>query len=208
MSSAIELADWRRKVSDLYGRVRNNAHPRAAWRDWVSSRQDLFRNHPQSPLEPDDKNKAFEIPVFAYEPRFRFDVGYESVPDKDPITIELGADGTIVLKPALRTLGLKPRLDAELTIYWIGGYGGGLFLPFRDATSGAETYGGGRYLLDGIKGADLGQTDDGHLILDFNFAYNPTCAWSPNWVCPLAPAENTLSVPVRAGERVPELDII
>jgi uncharacterized protein (DUF1684 family) len=104
--------------------------------------------------------------------------------------------------PFARTAGLRQRLGDELTLYWIGGYGGGVFLPFKDATSGRETYGGGRYLLDTIKSADLGTTADGAVILDFNFAYNPSCAYSDRWTCPLAPAANQLPAAVRAGERM------
>jgi uncharacterized protein (DUF1684 family) len=81
---------------------------------------------------------------------------------------------------------------------------GGVFLPFVDATSGTETYGGGRYLLDTIKGADLGAVgSDGTLVLDFNFSYFPSCAYSSRYVCPLAPSGNRLSGAVRAGERHP-----
>ncbi|MGH6914787.1 MAG: DUF1684 domain-containing protein, partial [Geminicoccales bacterium] len=98
--------------------------------------------------------------------------------------------------------GLERRLGVELCVYWIGGYGGGVFLPFRDATSGRQTYGGGRYLLDSIKSADLGETSDGRVILDFNFAYHPSCAYSDRWICPLSPVENTLPVAIRAGERL------
>jgi uncharacterized protein (DUF1684 family) len=87
----------------------------------------------------------------------------------------------------------------ELSLYWLEGYGGGIFLPFADTTRGSETYGGGRYLLDTVKGADLGEAD-GQLVLDFNFAYNPSCAYDPRWVCPLSPPENRLDVAVRAGE--------
>jgi uncharacterized protein (DUF1684 family) len=101
-----------------------------------------------------------------------------------------------------RTDGLTQPLGDELTLYWIEGYGAGLFLPFRDATCSVETYGGGRYLLDAIKGADLGATDDGRLILDFNFAYHPSCVHAPDWICPLAPAENHLPNAVRGGERL------
>ena len=87
-----------------------------------------------------------------------------------------------------------------LEVSWLPGYGGGAFLCFRDATSGKESYGGGRYLLDTVKGADLGERD-GRLVLDFNFAYNPSCCYDPGWVCPLAPPANRLPVPVEAGER-------
>src|SRR3954454_128722 len=88
----------------------------------------------------------------------------------------------------------------ELELYWLAGYGGGLFMPFADATSGAETYGAGRYLLATAKGTDLG-TRDGRLVLDFNLAYNPSCSYDPRWTCPLAPAPNRLAIPVRLGGR-------
>ena len=89
----------------------------------------------------------------------------------------------------------------SLDLHWLEGYGGGVFLSFADATSGRETYGACRYLLDTVKGADLGSLD-GRLVLDFNFAYNPSCSYDPRWVCPLAPPENRLPVPVYAGERL------
>src|SRR5204862_7598233 len=88
----------------------------------------------------------------------------------------------------------------ELELYWLEGYGGGLFLPFRDRTSGKETYGAGRYLLDTVKGADLGMEGD-RLVLDFNVSYNPSCAYDPRWVCPLAPTANSLPLGITAGER-------
>ena len=77
-----------------------------------------------------------------------------------------------------------------------------MFVPLKDLTAGVTSYGGGRYLLDTVKGADLG-TEDGRLVLDFNLAYNPSCAYDPRWVCPLAPPANRLPVPIRAGERMP-----
>jgi uncharacterized protein (DUF1684 family) len=73
-------------------------------------------------------------------------------------------------------------------------------VPLRDATAGTTTYGAGRYLLDTVKGADLGMEGD-RLVLDFNFAYNPSCAYDPRWVCPLAPPPNRLDVAIEAGER-------
>ena len=85
-------------------------------------------------------------------------------------------------------------------MHWLEAYGGGLFLPVRDATYGATSYGGGRYVLDTVKGADLGADGD-RLIVDFNFAFNPSCAYDPGWVCPLAPPANRLPVAVEAGER-------
>ena len=85
----------------------------------------------------------------------------------------------------------------------MAGYAGGLFIPFRDATNGTETYGAGRYLVDAAKSADLGgDPATGTLILDFNFAFQPSCAFDPRWACPLAPPENRLEIPIRAGERL------
>ena len=92
--------------------------------------------------------------------------------------------------------------DLELPLYWLDGYGGGVFLPFADATSGATTYGAGRYLLDTVKGADLGGGGDS-LVLDFNFAFNPSCAWSDAWPCPLAPRANWLDLRIAGGELLP-----
>jgi uncharacterized protein len=90
-------------------------------------------------------------------------------------------------------------VDCRLGVYWFDDYAGGIFIPFRDATNGDETYGGGRYLWDSAKGADLG-LEDSRLVLDFNYAYHPSCVYDARWSCPLAPVENRLDVPVRAGE--------
>ncbi len=103
----------------------------------------------------------------------------------------------------------QSALDAEhqsvsLSFYWLDIYGGGLFLPFRDTTCPAESYGGGRYLFDTIKGSDFlpvpGEQHWMRIILDFNYAYNPSCAYNSRWTCPLAPLENRLNIPIRAGE--------
>ena len=92
-----------------------------------------------------------------------------------------------------------------MTVFRIVGYGGGLFLPFRDGTSGKQTYGGGRYLFDTIKNTDAGCVEispgSRHVVLDFNYAYNPSCAYDHRWACPLAPRENWLPVPIEAGEK-------
>ncbi|MEA2485143.1 MAG: uncharacterized protein QOD46_254, partial [Actinomycetota bacterium] len=91
-------------------------------------------------------------------------------------------------------------VERELELYWLDGYGGGLFVPFRDGTAGTETYGAGRYLFDTIKGADLGMKED-RIVFDFNFAFNPSCAYDPLWVCPLAPPPNRLDIAIPAGEK-------
>ena len=91
----------------------------------------------------------------------------------------------------------------RLGLYWMAGYAGGLFLPFRDGTNGSETYGAGRYLLDAAKSADLGAgTAPDSLVLDFNFAFQPSCAFDPIRSCPLAPPETRLDIRIEAGERL------
>jgi uncharacterized protein (DUF1684 family) len=195
------LWDWRRRIAELYAEVRTLEPPRLGWQLWRETRDELFRTHPQSPLEPAARAAA-RLPLFAYDPAFRLTADLVPAAERAPVTLSGGGDGAIRILPFARTSGLEPKLGAELTLYWIGGYGGGVFLPFQDATSGRETYGGGRYLLDTIKGADLGHTAGGRAILDFNFAYNPSCAYSDRWVCPLAPPGNALPTPVRAGERM------
>ena len=196
------LWDWRRRIAELYAEVRALEHPRLGWQLWRETRDGLFREHPQSPLEPPQRAAFRHLPLFDYDPALRCTVGLEPAAGGEPVTMSGGGDGAIRMLPFARTAGLALRLGGELTLYWIGGYGGGVFLPFKDATSGAETYGGGRYLLDTVKSADLGTAADGKVILDFNFAYNPSCAYSDRWTCPLAPAANQLTRELRAGERM------
>ncbi|MGI4765503.1 MAG: DUF1684 domain-containing protein [Janthinobacterium lividum] len=197
------LWDWRRRVSDLYGAVRAEPDPRRAWALWRATRDSLFRDHPQSPLEPDARRRFTGLPVFDYDPALRFLVEIDPV-EAEPLAAEAGRDGALSLLPFGRTRGLAAALGSELALFWVGGYGGGVFLPFADATSGEDTYGGGRYLLDTIKSADLGSDAKGRTVLDFNFAYNPSCSYSPAWVCPLSPPGNRLGVAVRAGEKRPD----
>ena len=196
---ALALADWRRRVFELYRDVREDRDPEAAWRRWRAGRDELFRDHPQSPL-PAGERAGFEgLPYFAYDPAARV---LATVAPLEPETLEIATSGDEPFRftrfgKAAFELGSE---SLELELYWLEGYGGGLYLPFADATSSDETYGAGRYLLDTIKGADLG-SEDGRLVLDFNFAYNPSCSYDPRWTCPLAPPPNRLAIPVRMGER-------
>jgi uncharacterized protein len=197
----ITLADWRRRLYELYASIRANADPAQAWRLWRNRRDALLRDHPQSPLSSSERATFAGLSYFNYDPAARHLVDLEPIERDAPETQSLRDDGQIRLSPFARTRGLADPLGGELVVYWIAGYGGGIFLPFADGTSGRETYGGGRYLLDGIKGADLGMSGD-RLVLDFNFAYNPSCAYGPRWSCPLAPPHNRLPKPVRAGEQI------
>ncbi len=202
MSDPLTLADWRRQVAEIYADVRGAAEPAAAWTVWRERRDGLFREHAESPVR--GQRTFASLPFHAYDPAWRFEAEYQLADGAD-VTWPAGADGSVSGRPFAHTVGLEPKLGSELTLFWLTGYGGGVFLPFADTTNGISTYGGGRYLLDGIKGADLG-VRDGRLILDFNFAYNPSCAYSPEWVCPLAPAEYRVDVPITAGEKTPRPD--
>lgn len=194
------LHDWRRQIADLYAAVR--ALPAIdGWSRWRHVRDRLFAEHRQSPLEAGRRARFRSLDYFAYDPALRFEVSLGPATDRDAIYLELGKDGRMTLRPYALTHGLCDALGAELTLYWIEGYGGGVFLPFSDETNGKATFAGGRYLLDTIKSADLGHAADGRMILDFNFAYYPSCAYSEAWVCPLSPPENRLPVSIRAGER-------
>ena len=117
-----------------------------------------------------------------------------------------GEDGVIRYRRAGRLDFQLREVQCRLTVFSLVGYGGGLFLPFRDATSGHQTYGGGRYLFDTVKNTDglalIIKAGSPHVTIDFNFAYNPSCAYDARWACPLAPRENWLTVPVEAGEKV------
>jgi uncharacterized protein (DUF1684 family) len=195
----LELLDWKRRVFALYQRVREADEPERAWEDWRRTRDELFATHPQSPLTSEAHELFDGLHYFDYDPAARVRA---EVSETEPRRYEIGTsgDGAYAFN-RFATAGFElggERLELEL--YWLEGYGGGLFLPFADATSGDETYGAGRYLLDTVKGADLGVEDD-RLVLDFNFAYNPSCSYDPSWVCPLATPANRLSQPVGAGER-------
>jgi uncharacterized protein (DUF1684 family) len=197
----LELSDYRRRVNDLYAlvRARQNA-PRAAWELWRQGRDDLFAHHPQSALEANDRRSFSQLTYFPYDLTWKHVVLVDESVSHEIIDVPLEADGPVRMVRIGRVTVGPVALAVHLYLYWILDYGGGLFLPFRDATNDNETFGGGRYLLDGAKGADLGW-EDGRLILDFNFAYNPSCAYNTHWQCPLPPSENWLSLSIRAGEK-------
>ena len=200
----IDLLDWRRRVAGLYADVRGSEDPQIAWRRWRKGRDLLFETHGQSPLPAETRAVFSGLPFFDYDPGLRVRVSLAPSTDEAAFDIPAGEDGPVSLQPFALTEGLAPVVGRELTIYWLGGYGGGVFLPFKDGSAGRSTYGGGRYLLDSIKGADLGPSCDGQICIDFNFAYNPSCAYSDRWICPLAPVANHLGVTIEAGEKNPD----
>jgi uncharacterized protein (DUF1684 family) len=203
------LADWRRQVATLYVEVRKLAEidPAVAHRRWREARDELFREHPQSPVQRGAR-QGFEAQYFEYEPALRFTLPLVPAPPAQPgaLAIELPNSGESSLQFSRIGRVTIPFAEGQrsLSVFWMAGYSGGLFIPFRDATNGRETYGAGRYLVDAAKSADLGGDPVvGTMVLDFNFAYQPSCAFDPRWACPLAPPENVLDVAIRAGERLP-----
>jgi len=198
----LELLDWKRRVFDLYRSIRADSDPLGAWDTWRDCRDGLISGHPQSPLDP-GRRVGFSPEHCDYDPDAR------TFAEVVPVT-PAGANVPMSRSEDARFTHFGNAVfsifgrESTLALYWLEGYGGGVFLSFTDATSAEETYGAGRYLLDTVKGADLG-TSDGRLVLDFNFAFNPSCAYDARWACPLAPPENRLSFAVRAGERKPPL---
>ena len=197
-AETLELLDWKRRVFSLYAAVRT-MEPEAAWKLWRETRDELFRSHPQSPLPAERRTSFAGLEYWPYDPQARVSATLEDV-EAAPTPVETSGTEPILFRPFARASFELRGEPLALELAWLAAYGGGVFLCFRDATSGRESYGGGRYLLDTVKGADLGE-DDGRLVLDFNFAYNPSCAYDPGWVCPLAPPANRLTIPVEAGER-------
>ncbi len=195
----LDLVDWRRRVGDLY---------RISGPDAITQfrhgRDDLFRSHPQSPIEPEERAAFTGLHYFPPDPALRVDARFEPG-DGTELPIDTGGeDGAVRYRRAgILVFGLHGQ-ECRLTVLSLVQYAGGLFAPFRDATSGRETYGGGRYLFDTAKDTDglvLEITPgSSEVVIDFNYAYNASCAYSPRWACPLAPPENYLKVPVRAGE--------
>jgi uncharacterized protein len=237
-AETLQLADWRRRVADLYAEVRRLAPTdyEGALELWRSTRERLFREHPQSPV-PAAKRYDFTARHYPLDPAMRFEVTVEGDSPAEPRSadsafattqLNFGAVDDAATRSGGLALATPMAMDLpvsaggtmamrrighveipfvagarRLGVFWMSGYAGGLFIPFRDATNGSETYGAGRYLLDAAKSADLGgDPARGTLILDFNFAFHPSCAFDPKWACPLAPPENRLNLPIRAGERL------
>jgi uncharacterized protein (DUF1684 family) len=211
----LDLYDYRRRVAALYQkralREATGDDPAAIWEHWREERDWLFKEHPQSALNAEDRATFTGLRYFPYDPTLRVEATLapqpaqetEELPSSGPRSVQYPRAGTV-------TFSLNGA-QLSLAVYWIDVYGGGLFLPFGDATSGTETYGAGRYLFDTVKGSDFLRLDDdaaaapgfagGRVLLDFNYAYNPSCSYDARWVCPLASRENVLAMPIRAGER-------
>lgn len=198
----LQLADYRRRVAAMYHDVRGrDLTPRERLRRFRAVKDELFRTHPQSPIPHADRPSFPGLSYWPYDPDLRLKVRLQPAPGEPERGVPRSGGGE--MHPQ-RIGSVSFRLGDDhhrLAVYWFTDYAGGIFLPFRDSTNGTETYGGGRYLWDSAKGADLGSADD-ELILDFNYAYHPSCVYDPQWSCPLAPPANRLDIPIRGGERL------
>ncbi|HZO72729.1 MAG TPA: DUF1684 domain-containing protein [Ktedonobacteraceae bacterium] len=208
MSDYLDLYDYRCRMTALY---RDRREAFAAGEDAAAilqhfreGKDNLFAHHPQSALDTAQRQHFQGLRYFPYNPAMSFAVDIDTVIEPVRQHVAMNADESMTMTTIGRVHFTVEHTPVTLSIYWLDIYGGGLFLPFRDATCPGESYGGGRYLFDTIKGSDpLPAPGSDHwqrIILDFNYAYNPSCAYNDRWVCPLAPIENRLSVAIRAGE--------
>ena len=202
--TALDIADWRLRTFDLYATVRKIAadSPAEAHAYWRHTRDRMFVTHPASPLTRAAKAEFSGLKTADYDPIYRFHVPITPEGAGREMNVETGTDG-VVRFVRLGTFDL-PEIG-QLAVWKHQGYGGGIFVPFRDATAGQPggSYGAGRYLIDTIKGAFHGVTGSGpdaSFVLDFNFAYNPSCAYNEAWACPLPGPSNRLAVELPAGE--------
>lgn len=187
----LELADWRERVARLY-------LSGAGLDGFRAGRDELFATHPQSPIAAECRRSFSGLRYYPPEPGAVVEAPLE--PAGGGLSIDTGGpDGAV----GYRRVAVARTPYGPLTLFWIEAYGGGLFLPFRDATSAKTTYGAGRYLTDTVKGTfgrGVEMVAADRVRLDFNYAYNPSCAYDDRWACPLAPVENRLVEPVAAGE--------
>src|SRR5476651_1647722 len=180
--TALEIVDWRRRVFALYAEVREATDLPAAHDHWRRARDELFATHPSTPLLPDDRADFAGLPVTPSAPAWRFEVAIAPAALRH-MDVETGTDGVVPFE--LLGIADVPGV-VPLEVWKLSSYAGGILVPIKDALHGKRggTYGGGRYLIDTIKGAFLGAGQGADsLVLDFNFAYNPSCAYDPAWAC-------------------------
>ena len=188
--NALQLAGYRAATARMYLAETDLAGFRA-------DRDELFGTNPQSPIA--DRGRFRGLRYFAPDPAAVADVDLR--PAEGEIDIDTGGEDGVV---HYTRAGILDTPWGELSLWWLAAYGGGLFLPVRDGTCGAESYGGGRYLTDTIKGTHgrgVQLLGDGRVRLDMNYLYNPSCAYDDRWLCPLAPPENRVTTHLAAGEQ-------
>jgi uncharacterized protein (DUF1684 family) len=208
MSDYLDLYNYRARVAEMYRARRQAAlageDAESILQRFRESKDELFAKHSQSALDQEQKQQFQGLRYFPYNPAMCVEADIVSDVEPLQVSVAMNAEETMTMTTVGRLHFILEGVKVALSLYWLNIYAGGLFLPFRDTTSPAVSYGGGRYLFDTIKGSDFipvpGSSGNERILLDFNYAYNPSCAYNDRWVCPLAPIENRLKVPVRAGE--------
>jgi len=152
----------------------------------------VFGHDPHSPLPPEERRSFRGLSYFDENPRLVIEATIDRNVEPGEVRMTTSAGDEQVYE---RYGVVRFSVDDERTqvVLYASDDSDELFIPFRDATSGRETYGAGRYLEVHAHGDEV--------TIDFNYAYNPNCAYDPAWSCPLPPAENWLKVPIRAGEK-------
>jgi uncharacterized protein (DUF1684 family) len=158
-------------------------------------RDQFFHSHAHSPLLPEQRERFQGLSYYPENADLRFvvDLDRDAV-SHQPVVLATTTGEPKEFVPAGKVTVTIDGTPVSFVVYREVGRGR-YFLPFRDATAGTETYPVGRYL-------DPQETPDGRLVIDFNYAYNPYCAYNDRWTCPIPPAENVVNVPIRAGERL------
>ena len=192
----LDLLDYRRRVAGTYNLIRSKGTSKPeSFSAFRASRDELFAQHPQSPLDTEQKLSFTHLNYYPYNPAYRVLAEVQLLDAPLEYESDGGDDGAVKIRQ-IGTVDISlPHGSGSLGVFWIAGYGGGVFIPFRDATNGDSTYGAGRFLY-----SELPQ--GGKVELDFNQATNPFCAYTPYATCPLPPSQNRLDFRVEAGEKV------
>jgi len=166
-------------------------------------KDDFFAEHPQSPIPPEHRDDFDGLDYFEPTPDYRLEATVTVHDDPEPVEMETTASNPVRY---LRVVTFAFEVGGEehtLAGYRQEGDDGAIFVPFRDKTTGQQTYHNGRYM----ELEPDGEPADGDAVtIDFNLAYNPFCAYSETFSCPLPPEENWLEIVVPAGEKTPDIE--
>lgn len=165
-----------------------------------AAKDHYFATDPGSPLSAAQRAAFSGLQYYPYDPSLVVRGTVRQPLDGAPFTVQTSTGEQQTYRRAAVLPFQVAGWDTAVTLLLRvahGHAGGGFFVPFRDTTSGSETYGAGRYIDLGPEAVGA----DGTVTIDFNEAYNPYCAYNDRWSCPLPPPDNWLQVPIRAGER-------
>jgi uncharacterized protein (DUF1684 family) len=163
--------------------------------EFRKAKDKFFGHDHQSPLTPDQRKKFDGLAYYTEKPSLAFAVEINEFADEAKEVIEMATStGDSASHVRWGEFGFEVEGAAATLVVYRGLNSEDFFLPFLDWTSGEATYSGGRYL-------ELIELGDGRTLADFNYAYNPYCAYNPHWSCPIPPPENRLTVPIEAGEK-------